>query len=86
MSTSVTGRFVEKSAKFCPNIAQNGALVNKNFYPEKLPVKTVRTLCKTKSLFTSVGEYWVIYKKMRPDGEFSPNLVTLMHCRYTDAL
>jgi hypothetical protein len=33
--TSVTGRFVKKAPNFCPNIAQNGALVNKNFCPNK---------------------------------------------------
>jgi hypothetical protein len=36
---SVTRRFVKKSGKFCQNIAQNGALVNKNFCPNKFLVK-----------------------------------------------
>jgi hypothetical protein len=39
-ATSVTKRFEKKSAKFCPNIAQNGALLNKNiFCPKKILVK-----------------------------------------------
>jgi hypothetical protein len=31
--------FCEKNAQFCQKIAQNGALVNKNFFPKKFLVK-----------------------------------------------
>jgi hypothetical protein len=37
--SSVTRCFVKKVAQFCPNIAQNGALVNKNFCPKEFLVK-----------------------------------------------
>jgi hypothetical protein len=36
---SVTRRLAKESAQFCPKIAQNGALVNKNFCPKKYLVK-----------------------------------------------
>jgi hypothetical protein len=32
IGSSVTRRFVNKSAQNCPNIAQNGALLNKTFF------------------------------------------------------
>jgi hypothetical protein len=32
-------QFCEKGAKFCPNIAQNGALLDKNFCPKKFLVE-----------------------------------------------
>jgi hypothetical protein len=35
----VTERFVKKCAQFGGNIDQNGALVSKNFFPEKFRVK-----------------------------------------------
>jgi hypothetical protein len=38
-SSSVTRHLTEKCAQFCQKIAQNGALVNKNFYPKKYSVK-----------------------------------------------
>jgi hypothetical protein len=38
-SSSMTRPFVKKCAQNCPNIAQNGALLNKNFCLGKLLVK-----------------------------------------------
>jgi hypothetical protein len=44
--TSGTRRFVKKCARLCWNIAQNGALVNKNFFPKKFMVKICEFLDK----------------------------------------
>jgi hypothetical protein len=59
----VTGRFVEKTRQFCPNIAQNGALINKNFarrnYWSKfsnLKTKSSQNVCRA-----CLGEFWAIF-------------------------
>jgi hypothetical protein len=39
IETSVTRHFAKKIAQFCQKIAQNGALVNKNFFPKNFLVK-----------------------------------------------
>jgi hypothetical protein len=65
--------FCEKSAQFCPNIAQNGAIVNKNFCPKTL-------LAKIWNLFRKIlGDLkkcaymyrlgYIFQKKMRPKAE-----------------
>jgi hypothetical protein len=44
LSTSVTRSSVKKSAQLCPNIAQNGALLNKkNFRPKKFMAKVAKS-------------------------------------------
>jgi hypothetical protein len=83
---SVTRRLTEKCAQFCPNIAQNGALVNKNFSQRNIWSKLGNF--KTKStpnlelIKVNFGRYFPEKnapnaKKYRPNGEILPNLVTL---------
>jgi hypothetical protein len=60
---------VKKSAKNCPNVAHNGALLNKNFYPKTLLVKLWEFKVKKLPKFRAyLGEFWAIsLKKLRPN-------------------
>jgi hypothetical protein len=88
--TSVTGRLVEISAQFCPNIAQNGALVK-----EVLPKEISRNIPNLELIKVNFGRFFenkippksfgrYFLDKNAPDGqkyrsnsEITPNLVTV---------
>jgi hypothetical protein len=63
---------VIRSTQIYPNIAQNGALVNKSFCPKKLLVKIRKFKCKKLKFLERI---WVNF--VRNVQKKSPNLVTL---------
>jgi hypothetical protein len=63
----VTRRLTEKCAQFCLIIAQNGALVNMNFYPKKYPVKILRQKVAQNLKLIKVNFGRFFEKKLRPN-------------------
>jgi hypothetical protein len=59
-ASSVTRRFVKKCAQFCWNIAQNGALVYKNFFTKKFLVKICEFEDKKQPKFRAYIFRWIL--------------------------
>jgi hypothetical protein len=63
----VTRRLGQKSAQNCPNIAQNGALLNRDFYSKKLWIKILEIRDKRSK---NIVEFWALsfFKKCAQSG------------------